>query len=76
MRRPSVATALRQDRHRSHHLGIPNPASAWHRHVALLVELGLLDREIEKHFLYPEDLALAHIADAQGLGGHSGKIKH
>ena len=47
-----------------------------HRHAALLVELGLLDREIEKHFSYPEDLALARIADAQGLGGHSGKIEH
>ena len=46
------------------------------RHAALLVELGLLDREIEKHFSYPEDLALARIADAQGLGGHTGKIKH
>ena len=29
-----------------------------------------------EYFTYPEDLALAHIADAQGLGGHSGKIKH
>lgn len=47
-----------------------------HRHAALLIELRLLDREIEKHFTYPEDLALASIADAQGLGGHSGKIKH
>ena len=47
-----------------------------HRHAALLVELGLLDREIEKHFSYPEDLALARIADAQGLGGHSGEIEH
>lgn len=47
-----------------------------HRHAALLRELSLLDREIERNFIYPEDLALAHIADAQGLGGHSGKIKH
>ena len=47
-----------------------------HRHTALLGELDLLDREIARHFIYPEDLALAHIADAQGLGGHSGKIKH
>ena len=39
-------------------------------------ELGLLDREIARNFIYPEDLALARIADAQGLGGHSGKIKH
>lgn len=43
------------------------------RHTALLQQLSLLDREIERHFIYPEDLALARIADAQGLGGHSGK---
>jgi uncharacterized membrane protein len=47
-----------------------------HRHAALLQELSLLDREIEKNFVYPEELALARIADAQGLGGHSGKSKH
>jgi uncharacterized membrane protein len=47
-----------------------------HRHAALLLELSLLDREIERHFIYPEELALAHIADSQGLGGHSGKIEH
>ncbi len=47
-----------------------------HRHTALLTELSLLDRDIEKKFVYPEELALAHIADAQGLGGHSGKITH
>jgi uncharacterized membrane protein len=47
-----------------------------HRHAALLGELDLLDREIARIFIYPEDLALAHIADPQGLGGHSGKIKH
>jgi uncharacterized membrane protein len=47
-----------------------------HRHPALQQELGLLDREIERNFTYPEDLALAQIADAQGLGGHSGKAKH
>ena len=46
-----------------------------HRHAALLGELDLLDREIARNFIYPEDLALAHIADPQGLGGHSGKIK-
>jgi len=45
-----------------------------HRHVALLQQLSLLDRDIEKNFTYPEELALARIADAQGLGGHSGKI--
>ena len=46
-----------------------------HRHAALFGELGLLNREIERYFIYPEDLALARIADAQGLGGHSGKVK-
>jgi uncharacterized membrane protein len=45
-----------------------------HRHAALLQQLSLLDREIERNFIYPEDLALARIADAQGLGGRSGKI--
>ncbi|HWX28479.1 MAG TPA: DUF2254 domain-containing protein [Steroidobacteraceae bacterium] len=45
-------------------------------HPALLEELGLLDREIEKYFTYPEDRMLAHVADAQGLGGHRGTIKH
>ncbi|MEZ5446889.1 MAG: DUF2254 domain-containing protein [Gammaproteobacteria bacterium] len=40
-----------------------------HRHRALRAELGLLDRAIERHFAFPEDLALARIADAQGLGG-------
>jgi len=42
-----------------------------HRHPALHQELSLLDRETAKQFIYPEDLALAHIADSQGLGGHS-----
>ena len=46
------------------------------RHAALLTELSLLDREVARNFTYPEELALAHIADAQGLGGHSGKIVH
>jgi uncharacterized membrane protein len=40
-----------------------------HRHAALEVERGLLDRAIEEHFRFPEDLALARIADIQGLGG-------
>jgi uncharacterized membrane protein len=46
-----------------------------HRHPALQQERSLLDREIEKNFSYSEELALARIADAQGLGGHSGKTK-
>jgi len=45
-----------------------------YRHAALLQELSLLDREIKRHFIYPEELSLAHIADVQGLGGHSGKF--
>jgi len=45
------------------------------RHPALLQELQLLDREIEKYFRYPEDLALARVGDAQGLGGASGVEK-
>jgi uncharacterized membrane protein len=43
-----------------------------HRHPALQRELQLLDREIEKHFPCPEDLALARVGDSQGLGGASG----
>jgi uncharacterized membrane protein len=46
-----------------------------HRHAALLQQLSLLDREIEKHFSYPEELALARVADAQGLGGHPGTTR-
>jgi uncharacterized membrane protein len=47
-----------------------------HRHAALLQELSLLDREIDKKFVYPEEIALARIGDAQGLGGHSGNVAH
>jgi uncharacterized membrane protein len=46
------------------------------RHAALLQQLSLLDREVKRSFPYAEDLALAQIADAQGLGGHSGKHIH
>jgi len=42
-------------------------------HRALQQELSLLDREIVRNFVYPEELALARIADSQGLGGRSGK---
>ena len=45
-----------------------------HRHPALIEQLSLLDRETERNFTYSEDLAIARIADAQGLGGHS--IRH
>jgi uncharacterized membrane protein len=46
-------------------------ALAAHRHEALLQELDLLDRTVAQHFSLPEDLALARIADVQGLGGAS-----
>ncbi len=43
-----------------------------YRHSALLQELQLLDRSIEKHYSFPEDLALARVPDVQGLGGSAG----
>jgi uncharacterized membrane protein len=46
-----------------------------HRHPILQRELTLLEREIEKYFVYPEDLALARVGDSQGLGGASGMEK-
>jgi uncharacterized membrane protein len=46
-----------------------------HRHPALQSELDLLDRATEKSFVFPEDLALARMADSQGLGGASGVEK-
>lgn len=46
-----------------------------HRHPALQRELDLLDRDIEKYFRYPEDVALARVGDPQGLGGTSGHGK-
>jgi uncharacterized membrane protein len=45
------------------------------RREALFRQLSLLDREIERNFAYPEEWALARVADSQGLGGHSGKMK-
>jgi uncharacterized membrane protein len=42
-------------------------------HPSLQQQLSLLDREIVRNFAYPEELALARIADSQGLGGRSGK---
>jgi uncharacterized membrane protein len=38
------------------------------RHPALRRELKLLDEILEKSYSFPEDLALARIADSQGLG--------
>jgi uncharacterized membrane protein len=43
-------------------------------HSALHEQLSLLDRDIARNFSYPEELALARIADSQGLGGRSGNI--
>ncbi len=40
-----------------------------YRHAALRTELELLDRAIDTQFVFPEDRALARVADAQGLGG-------
>jgi uncharacterized membrane protein len=44
-----------------------------HRQDELQHQLSLLDREAERLFRYPEELALASIPDSQGLGGHSSK---
>ncbi|MFZ0505695.1 MAG: DUF2254 family protein, partial [Chthoniobacterales bacterium] len=41
------------------------------RHPPLYEQLDLLDRMIEKVYVLPEDLRLARIPDAQGLGGSS-----
>jgi uncharacterized membrane protein len=45
-------------------------------HPSLQQQLSLLDRDITQNFPYPEEVALARIADSQGLGGRSGKISH
>jgi uncharacterized membrane protein len=39
------------------------------RHRALHEELDLLDRAVQHAFAFPEDLALARVPDAQGMGG-------
>jgi uncharacterized membrane protein len=44
-----------------------------HRHAALRAQLKLLDRDLERVYVNPEDITLARIADPQGLGGSSGK---
>lgn len=43
-----------------------------HRHAELLKQLELLGREIEGHYQFAEDRALARIPDPQGLGGSVG----
>ena len=42
-----------------------------HRRAALDRERELLDRSIDAHYVFPEDLALARVPDTQGLGGSS-----
>jgi uncharacterized membrane protein len=42
------------------------------RHAALRQQLTLLERDIERSFINPEDRMLAGVADSQGLGGASG----
>jgi uncharacterized membrane protein len=44
-----------------------------HRQPALQQQLSLLDREVTRHFQYPEELALARVGDSQGLGGRSSR---
>lgn len=46
-----------------------------HRHAILLGQLALLDRDVERYFGHPEDLALARVGDSQGIGGASGVEK-
>ena len=43
-----------------------------HRHAELSRQLALLDRTIDGHYAFPEDLALARIPDSQGQGGTLG----
>ena len=44
-----------------------------HRQRELQEQSTLLDQEIERLFRYPQERALARLADSQGLGGHSSK---
>ena len=44
-----------------------------HRQRELQEQSTLLDQEIERLFRYPQERALARMADSQGLGGHSSK---
>jgi uncharacterized membrane protein len=45
-----------------------------HRQDELQRQLSLLDCEVKRLFRYPEEIALATVADSQGLGGHSSKF--
>jgi hypothetical protein len=40
-----------------------------HRQAELSKQMELLDRTIEAHYSFPEDLAIARTPDSQGLGG-------
>jgi uncharacterized membrane protein len=46
-----------------------------HRRRALEEQSILLDQEVERLFRYPQEQMLARIADSQGLGGRSSKVK-
>jgi len=43
-----------------------------HRHAELHRQLELLDRTIEGHYSFAEDIEIAGIPDSQGLGGSLG----
>ena len=45
-----------------------------HRREELLRQLEMLDRAVKKAFENPEELALAHVGDTQGLGGHAASM--
>jgi len=46
------------------------------RHPPLLMELDLLDRTVERAYAMPEDIAMARVADSQGLGASgSGQVR-
>jgi uncharacterized membrane protein len=46
-----------------------------HRQRELQEQSTLLDQEVARLFRYPQERVLAGIADSQGLGGHSSKVK-
>jgi uncharacterized membrane protein len=46
-----------------------------HRQRELREQLALLDQEIERLFVLPQERMLARLADSQGLGGHSSKAR-
>jgi uncharacterized membrane protein len=46
-----------------------------HRQRELQEQSTLLDQEVERLFRYPQERALARLADSQGLGGRSSKVR-